>query len=217
MTIGIFSLFTWGFLLGLQHATDPDHIAAVANYITRSRHIQHAGFIGMLWGLGHATTLIIVGTTLLLLKISFPEEFLIYIERTIGVIILILGIRLLYRLWRDDIHVHSHTHGAASHTHLHANDKHRHKLSFLTGLLHGLAGSGTLALLTVSSAQTIIEGLGFMMIFGIGATIGMFVFSLCIGTPLLYLQKGGYVRLERLLLLLIGVVSLAIGMRIVIS
>lgn len=151
------------FALGLRHAADPDHLVAVSTLVagTRERAGRTAAKLGAAWGAGHATTLLAFGLPVLLLRAYLPATVESLAEALIGVIIVILGVRLLVRWRRGAFHVHRHEHGGARHTHVHSHadaSEHAHAHSvrsplqaFGIGLVHGAAGSGGVGVLLVAA------------------------------------------------------------------
>ena len=110
-------------LLGLRHATDPDHLTAVSTLVAsgRERGPRRAGVLGLSWGLGHATTLFVLGLPIVLAGRYLPEPVQQGAEAAIGVVIMALAVRLLLRWRRGELHDHSHTHGEVAHRHPHAH------------------------------------------------------------------------------------------------
>jgi ABC-type nickel/cobalt efflux system permease component RcnA len=154
-------------LLGLRHASDPDHLAAVTTLIASEdkKSIRKATFMGLLWGLGHGTTLVVIGLPLVLLGRYLPERVQQVAEVAIGAIIVVLAARLLLRWRRGFFHAHPHTHdGGPPHRHLHSHaegsvHEHSHNAyglrtplsAYVVGLVHGVGGSGGLTLLLLST------------------------------------------------------------------
>jgi ABC-type nickel/cobalt efflux system permease component RcnA len=148
-------------LLGLRHATDPDHIAAVTTLVAggRERAARRAGELGLAWGLGHAVTLFAFGLPILVLDSYLPERVQQTAETAIALVIVYLAVRLLTRWRRGAFHVHEHAHGGAEHTHLHARHDHPHGArsrfgAFAIGLVHGMGGSAGVGVLLVASVES---------------------------------------------------------------
>ena len=148
-------------LLGLRHATDPDHIAAVTTLVAsgRERAARRAGELGLAWGLGHAVTLFAFGLPILLLNSYLPERVQQAAETAIGFVIAYLAVRLLVRWRRGAFHVHEHDHGIGAHTHVHDRHDHRHRVrgrlgAFGIGLVHGMGGSAGVGILLVASIES---------------------------------------------------------------
>jgi hypothetical protein len=188
-----------GFLLGMQHALEADHIAAVSSIAARRTHVGDIVKHGLTWGLGHTLTLFVFAGAAILLGHAIPEHVARPIETAVGIMLVGLGAHLLWRLWRDRVHFHKHGHGDGTvhfHAHSHAGETipharapHAHAHGFrwrtlLVGLMHGMAGSAALLVLTVSQASSPAMGLGYVALFGIGSMIGMGALSTIIAVPL---------------------------------
>jgi ABC-type nickel/cobalt efflux system permease component RcnA len=185
-------------LLGLRHASDPDHLAAVTTLIAseEQKRIRKATFMGLLWGLGHGTTLVVIGLPLVLLGQYLPERIQQAAEVTIGVIIVVLAVRLLVRWRRGLFHVHPHTHESGeTHRHLHSHadggvplHEHVHNATLRTplsaygvGLVHGIGGSGGLTLLLLSTIPNPSEAVVALLIFAAGTAVSMALLSTVFG------------------------------------
>jgi ABC-type nickel/cobalt efflux system permease component RcnA len=147
-------------LLGLRHATDPDHLAAVSTLVASGsdRAARRAGELGLAWGLGHATTLFAFGLPILLLDSYLPERVQQGAETAIAIVIAYLAVRLLVRWRRGEFHTHMHGHADGEHSHAHASHGHRHARSrlgaFGIGLVHGMGGSAGVCILLVASVES---------------------------------------------------------------
>ena len=137
--VTLLTVISVGFLLGMRHATDPDHVIAVTTIVSRQRSIRHAGLIGILWGLGHTITILIVGAAIILFNLVIPPRVGLTMELAVGLMLIFLGVLNLTGVthWithrftpthgaRGVIHSHAHTHGAESHTHIHAHSPEVH-------------------------------------------------------------------------------------------
>ena len=186
-------------LLGLRHASDPDHLAAVTTLIaSEDQHrIRKATSMGLLWGLGHGTTLVVVGLPLVLLGQYLPEKVGRAAEVAIGVIIVVLALRLLVRWHRGLFHAHAHTHeDGSSHRHLHSHasegsHEHSHRFtprtpisSYGVGLVHGVGGSGGLTLLLLSTIPKPSEAVAALLIFAAGTAVSMALLSTVFGVAI---------------------------------
>lgn len=202
----IFSILMLGFFIGMRHAVEADHVAAVASLTTRTRSLASAVKQGAVWGLGHTLTLFIVGTAVLLMENVIPEHLAQSLELIVGVMLVLLGTDVLYRLGKDRIHFHFHKHRNGSvHLHAHSHQKgeqhnpqrheHRHPAGFpvralLVGSMHGLAGSAALILLTLQTVQSPLTGMLYILLFGAGSIAGMAALSVVIAVPLHYSSRG---------------------------
>ena len=195
----MFGILGLGFLLGMQHALEADHIAAVSSIAARRGQVADIVKHGLTWGLGHTLTLFAFAGAAILLGRAIPETIARPMETAVGVMLIVLGAHVLWRLWRDRVHFHKHGHGdgmAHFHAHSHAGEAaphvrtaHAHEHGFrwrtlLVGLMHGMAGSAALLVLAVSQASNSAVGLAYVALFGIGSMIGMGALSTLIAVPL---------------------------------
>ena len=200
------SILFLGFLLGMRHAVEADHIAAVASLSSRSNSIWDGVRQGAAWGLGHTLTLFLFGSIVLFVANIVPEQIVRGIEFTVGVMLIILGADVLRHVIRDRIHFHTHSHNHGNgpgtlhfHAHSHKGEKkrehnaashqHSHPKGFpvralLVGLMHGMAGSAALILLTLQTLSSPWLGLVYIAVFGVGSIAGMALFSIVIAIPL---------------------------------
>ncbi len=199
--ISIGATLALGLVLGLRHALDADHVAAVATLVEGQGALRRAALTGFVWGVGHAVTLGIVGGLLVALRVTVPERIALLFEFAVGLMLVGLGVRALLAGVRPSLHVHPHEHDGVAHAHLHlhavrhdagstaAPHHHPHPLRgglrpFLVGSLHGLAGTGALVLLVLTTLPTVFLGWLYLGIFGLGSIAGMLLMSLALGAPL---------------------------------
>ena len=183
-------------LLGLRHASDPDHLAAVTTLIASegdNGKVREAGVMGLLWGAGHGTTLVLLGLPLVLFNRYLPETVQVAAEALIGVIIILLATRLLLRWRRGVFHAHAHTHDGETHRHVHSHAEdgaHEHGHAppkrtpfgaYGVGLVHGIGGSGGLTLLLLSTISDKAQATGALLLFAAGTAVSMAVLSTVFG------------------------------------
>jgi len=195
----MFGILGLGFLLGMQHALEVDHVAAVSSIAARRSDVADIVKHGLTWGIGHTLTLFAFAGAALGLGQAIPEHLARPIEADQHESDGGLGAHVLWRLWRDRVHFHRHSHGDGTvhvHAHSHAGETiaharapHAHGHGFrwrtlLVGLMHGMAGSAALLVLAVTQASSVAAGLGYVALFGIGSMIGMGVLSTVIAVPL---------------------------------
>ena len=222
-------ILTLGLAIGLQHAFEPDHIAAVTTQISKRKSKSHtikqivkegtfkSSILGALWGAGHTTTLVIIGLLMFVLAINIPTTIFLGLEFLVGVMLVFLAFttfsnRKLFKI--KHMHPHIHENGTV-HTHPHDHNgehTHSHK-SYLIGCIHGLAGSGSLVVLTATTLGNIESVLSFIIIFGIGSVIGMTLVSSMIGLPFAFTNKIG--SANKILRYIAGTASFLIGANIV--
>lgn len=223
-----------GFLMGMRHALEADHLAAVASLATGRRSMGSTVLQGAVWGLGHTITLLVIGGVCLALNSAIPDWLARYLETAVGVMLLILGLDVFRRLRRQRVHLHVHQHpGGTMHLHAHAHppdqphDKAQHEhahpegalggrfphRALIVGMVHGMAGSAALLLLTLRTVSSVGLGLLYIALFGIGSILGMALLSTVIAVPLRLsarLVSGAYGALE----VLVGLTALGIGVRV---
>jgi len=200
----LFVLLSLGFLLGLKHATDADHVVAVSTFVSRERSLLRTCWIGLFWGAGHTFSLALAGSLILLLKINISSSLSGGLEVGVAAMLVVLGVRAVYRTWQGDVHVHRHTHSHApgntghSHWHLHTAGKveeHSGWLHFglrplVVGMVHGVAGTGALMLLVLSTIGSPLQALLYIVIFGAGSIAGMLIVSLLLALPLRWIATN---------------------------
>jgi len=221
------SLLTLGFLYGIAHAFEADHLAAVSALVTGRSDRKAIIKRGALWGLGHTITLLLVGGTVLALNSAIPARIATELEMAVGVMLVGLGGHVLYRLRRDRLHFHRHSHGdGVEHLHLHSHRsdskphraaQHRHThpdptawRALIVGVMHGLAGSAALVLVTAATLQSPLAGIGYIALFGLGSILGMAGISTLIAVPMAYCARY-LTRANLALQLAIGALTIAIG------
>jgi hypothetical protein len=226
-----------GLLLGMQHATEADHLAAVASLASRERSLKYGVLHGVAWGIGHTFMLLLVAGALGVLGWVISPLLAGRMEQVVGVMLIVLGIAVLRRLRRERIHFHTHSHGAhanvltapAGMTHFHAHShagaarphpsdphEHPHRLplrSVVVGMVHGMAGSAALALLASQSMPTPGWMLVYIGVFGAGSILGMALLSGALAIPL-GLTARYLTRVYRILNVAVALFSIGLGARI---
>ena len=206
-----------GVLLGIRHAFEPDHLAAVSTLAAEERSVKGGLFLGALWGVGHSTALLLVGGSLAAIETQMPVRVADALELVVGMMIVALGLRAIVRAvaeGRTGI-VRTHRHGEVLHTHP-AQVAHVHVSRWtlatrplLMGVIHGLAGSGALTALVLAELPTVGARLQYIALFGFGSVVGMTLLSALCGLPLAKLQRAP--KLMAACLLGVGVLSVSAG------
>jgi len=194
-----------GFVLGMRHALDADHIAAVAALTESRGGLRRAVVNGASWGLGHALTIGLAGGTAILLRAAFPERLALAFEFAAAVMLIALGLVAMRRALRERLHVHEHRHDDVTHAHLHfhavphdagmhATHLHPHPMRlalrpFLVGTVHGLAGSAAIAVLVLATMPSVVAGCVYLVVFGAGTMAGMALMSLVLSAPLVVAER----------------------------
>ena len=216
-----------GFLVGMQHALEADHLAAVSSIVARESDPRRIVRHGIVWGLGHALTLMLFAGVVVLLDGTIGTELAAVLEFAVGAMLVLLGGHVVWRLVRDRVHFHIHRHAQGT-VHLHAHShrgegarhdpdahEHGHPRGFpvrtlLVGLMHGMAGSAALLILSASVMPSAVLGFVYVAVFGVGSVLGMALLSAAISLPLSFSARfltGG----QRALQGLIGLGTVALG------
>ncbi len=210
--------------LGFRHAFETDHLVAVSNIVTKRNSTYLAIKDGTFWGLGHSSSILIVGIVALLLRWAIPNHYFQSIEGAVGAMIIALGIFRLWQFLRHTplrIHTHQHIHHGQAHTHMHIHadpenkhlHQHLHKVSFGVGVIHGLAGSGVLIAAAMAAMKTVGSSLLFLIIFSIGCIAGMMLAAGVLGMP--FSKKlQSFARAQQILVLVSCTICIILGARI---
>jgi hypothetical protein len=206
-----------GSLLGMRHALEPDHLAAVSTLVSDERSSYKAALLGMCWGLGHTTSLVVVGIGLVVLRAEMPANVSDLFELLVAFMLVGLGLRAIYHAARQGPNgpTHVHHHGGIVHQHA-AAPVHVHigrwtlaRRPLLVGMIHGLAGSGALTALVLATLPTTAARVTYMALFGLGSTVGMAALSGLLGWPIARL--GSHHVVTRSVSLLVGTLSTVLG------
>jgi High-affinity nickel-transport protein len=206
-----------GSLLGMRHAFEPDHLAAVSTLIARERSGYKAALLGAAWGIGHTASLLVVGTALVLLRSAMPARISDAFEFCVALMLVGLGIRAIYVAARQGTNgpAHVHHHGRTVHTHpgvpahVHVGQWTLARRPLIVGAIHGLAGSGALTALVVTALPTTVARLTYMALFGLGSTLGMAALSGLLGWPIARL--GSHHAVARGISVMVGCLSVGLG------
>jgi high-affinity nickel permease len=213
--------------LGFRHAFETDHLVAVSNIVTKRNSVILAMKDGTFWGLGHSSSILIIGLAMLLLRWAIPQHYFQSMEGAVGVMIIGLGIFRLWQFFKKTpvrVHTHQHVHEGESHCHIHLHTKtiekhshqHLHKVSFGVGIIHGLAGSGVLIAAAMAAMKTVGSSLLFLIIFSVGCIGGMMIAAGILGLP--FSKKlQSFTRVQHILVVASCLICIALGGRIMIE
>lgn len=218
-------VLTLGFLLGLKHALESDHLAAVSTIVTERKSLWSSAIVGGIWGLGHTISLFVAGVFVLLLNFQISEQTERMLEFCVGAMLILLGLNVLRKLlFGATLNFQTHEHDGSVHAHLFGQNTSEaphahHNFSFspralIVGMIHGLAGSAALMLLVIPTIESRPLGLLYILIFGAGSIGGMMLMSLLVGLPF-SLTAGKFNRLNHAMQSLAGIASVGIGLLIV--
>jgi high-affinity nickel-transport protein len=207
-----------GSLVGMRHALEPDHLAAVSTLITRERSSARAALLGACWGLGHTASLLLVGLVLVVLRAEMPPRVSDLFEFSVALMLIALGLRALRQSARQGTAgpTHLHQHGSRVHTHpgvpahVHIGRWTLARRPLFVGAVHGLAGSGALTALVLAMLPTTAARLAYLALFGLGSTVGMAALSGLLGWPLARL--GTHHAAARAVSLAVGCLSIGLGL-----
>ncbi|MGY8730031.1 MAG: high frequency lysogenization protein HflD [Nitrosopumilus sp.] len=225
-----FLIIMAGLMIGLIHAFEPDHISAISTQLliknkngSKKLALKQLSIVsslrGAVWGMGHTSSIILVGLVIAGLSLNIHNDFFVGAELIVGFMLIVLGILTISNkkiFKQKHIHPHNHSEGI-SHTHFHNHKQdhsqnHSHK-AFLIGSIHGIAGSGSLVALTASTMVNFETMIYFLILFGIGSTIGMTAISGIIGIPLSLLSK--IKQTTKYLKYIVSCITFIIGLNII--
>ena len=228
---GALAALILGFLLGLKHATDADHVVAVSTIVGEARNAWRGIWIGGSWGLGHTTPLLILGIVILAFKgvvLDRYESVAPVLEFGVGVMLVLLGVQVFWNLRRGRLHMHQHTHDEGPHVHIHATHEESagpqveashgffhfgkptfRMKSYAVGVVHGLAGSAAVMLVLLPALSSFWVGVGYLLLFGLGTMLSMAAVTLLLGVP--FALTGGLNRVSRAVSGVAGGASLLFG------
>lgn len=221
------SALAFGFVLGLKHAVEVDHLAAVSTIVSERKSLLSSMLVGGLWGIGHTISLLVAGILVILLHVEISERVALLLEFAVGLMLVALGANALRKLWRGGhLHLHVHQHGGRAHVHPHIHDgkpetdAHTHHSlhpgmrPLLVGMVHGLAGSAALMLLVLSTIQAPLVGFAYIIVFGVGSIGGMMMMSALVSLPL-YLTAIRFTRANLMMRGLAGLFSVSFGLFVI--
>jgi len=225
-----FLIIMAGLMIGLIHAFEPDHISAISTQLliknkngSKKLALKQLSIVsslrGAVWGMGHTSSIILVGLVIAGLSLNIHNDFFVGAELIVGFMLIVLGILTISNkkiFKQKHIHPHNHSEGIShSHFHNHKQDhsqNHSHK-AFVIGSIHGIAGSGSLVALTASTMVNFETMIYFLILFGIGSTIGMTAISGIIGIPLSLLSK--IKQTTKYLKYIVSCITFIIGLNII--
>ncbi|HEX6059224.1 MAG TPA: hypothetical protein VFZ11_09440 [Gemmatimonadaceae bacterium] len=186
-----------GFLLGMLHAGDPDHVVAVTTIVSDQRSVRRAGLIGALWGVGHTVPLLLLGGAIVALRVVVPPRLALALEFGVALMLVALGVANIVR--------HRHAHAAPP-----AAPASRMR-PLVVGFVHGLAGTAAVALYVLTRVESPLLAVGALLLFGLGTVAGMMLITALIGAPASYMSSrfpgaAPYLRVTS------GVVSVGVGL-----
>jgi high-affinity nickel permease len=236
------SIVLLGLVLGMRHATDPDHVIAVTTIVARQRRVGAAALIGVLWGIGHTLTMVAVGGAIIVFGVVIPPRLGLTMELSVALMLILLGLLNVAGIMRwitaiaTPVHVHPHRHGDYAHSHGHTPAAHGHAEDdtaiarldrrlgglglyqmlrpLVVGVVHGLAGSAAVALLVLATIPDPWWGIAYLVVFGAGTIAGMMLITAATALPFTY-TVSRFAAVNRHLVLASGVASIGFGLFLV--
>jgi high-affinity nickel permease len=188
------SVLALGFILGMRHATDPDHVVAVTTIVSQQHSVARAVRVGALWGAGHTVTIVLVGGAILLFRLAVPPRLGLAMEFAVAVMLVLLGIRSVRGAGRE-----------------------RREAAWsplrpvIVGFVHGLAGSAFVAMLVLTAIESAVVGVAYLLVFGVGTVAGMTLVTAAIAVPSSY-AAARVSGAQRFVQLAAGVASVGVGL-----
>ncbi len=224
MELQVISILGVGFVLGLRHALDADHLIAVSTIVGERKGFWNSSMIGAAWGLGHTASLLFVGMLVVAFHLRIPEKVAMAMEFAVALMLIMLGANVLWKIKRGatfHVHTHEHHHHLHIHPHVHeVNNKQQHthehhavnisKKPFFVGMVHGMAGSAALMLLVLATIPSRVLAFLYIAIFALGSVGGMFLMSALISLPFSMTSK--YEKLNNIVRTSAGVMSMCFGL-----
>lgn len=211
------SILLIGFLLGVRHATNPDHVVAVATLVTRERTLRAAAPIGAVWGLGHTATIIVVGGAIVVFGVVIPPRLGLTMKLSVGVMLVLLGaLNLAAAVRQRRARAHGAEHEAVDVALARLDRRFARSTAYrlarplATGIVHGLAGSAAVALLVLGTIHDPAWAIAYLSVFGVGTIAGMCLITTAMAMPFAYAAPR-FARLHGALGLASGIVSVAFG------
>jgi sulfite exporter TauE/SafE len=215
-SVSVVSILAYSLVFGLKHALEPDHLAAVSTIALEHKSLIGSSLVGAVWGLGHTLSLLLAGLAVILLGFDLREEYLSPVELIVALMLIGLGARALWILWRQrKTAISAEQYGMLNHAHT----RHNHRQSvwerigvrpLLIGMVHGLAGSAALLLLLIPVIPSTALKIVYILVFGAGSILGMVIMSCMVGLPA-RLMAARFLKMSLAIRALAGLFSLGFG------
>ena len=198
MITTLLPLIALGFFLGMRHATDPDHVVAVTTIVAREKRMSMAALIGVLWGVGHAATILLVGGAIILFGIVIPPRLGLTMEFSVALMLVLLGALNLSGIAPPPSDPPRSRYATAARP-------------ITIGVVHGLAGSAAIALLVLAAVHSAAAAIAYLAIFCVGTIAGMMLMTSALVLPIVA-TKGRFTHLNEWIGRGTGVVSVLFGL-----
>ncbi|MFY9225917.1 MAG: sulfite exporter TauE/SafE family protein [Blastocatellia bacterium] len=202
-------IISLGFILGLKHAIEADHVAAVSAIVSEYKNLFKSSLVGVLWGAGHTVSLLLAGLLVILLKVEIPERVALSLEFGVAIMLVVLGVNSIYKLLNDRKSFSSEELSDPTSS---SNKKSAFSSRpIVVGMVHGLAGSAALMVLVVGTTKSALVGLAYIVIFGIGSIGGMLLMSILISLPI-HFTTNRFTQMNLVVRALAGLFSFSCGL-----
>ena len=225
--LGLLAALVLGVVLGLRHSLDPDHVVAVSTIVSEYRNPLRSFWVGVSWGLGHTTSLLLIGIVIIALRLTIPDRLALLLEFSVGIMLVGLGAQVMYNFRKKMVHQHPHGHEENAHLHFHSHaqdaghSREHHEIkgigrpflrkkSYLVGTVHGVAGSAALTLLVLASIESPLAGMAYVLLFGVGSVLSMGLMTIFISLPFVF-SANRMPSLNRFIQLGTGTLSILFG------
>lgn len=206
------AILLFGFLLGMRHATDADHVAALTTIVSREKSLRAAAPLGIFWGLGHTLTILLIGGAIVVFGLVIPPRLGLGMEFSVGVMLILLGTLNVATAWRS---IRDRRGDDAVHSHGRWQIPTLPSLrAFIVGFIHGLAGSAAVSLLALGAIQDPWAALSYLVVFGGGTIAGMLAITTALALPLAAVAAR-FASLHRALVVCAGIFSIGLGATLV--
>ena len=215
-SITVVSILAYSLVFGLKHALEPDHLAAVSTIVVEHKSLTGPSLVGAVWGVGHTLSLLLAGLVVILLGLDLREEYLKPVEVIVALMLIGLGTRALWMLWRErDMAISPESQETPRHFHTHKDSpnsvwKRIGVRPLLIGMVHGIAGSAALLLLLIPVIPSTALKIVYILVFGAGSIVGMVIMSCMVGLPT-HLMAARFLKVSLAIRALAGLFSLGFG------
>jgi cytochrome c biogenesis protein CcdA len=222
MDLSVIIILLTGLALGLGHSLDPDHIVAVSTLLCNSRSLRKSIASATVWGVGHSAVLFLVGLLVLILRVAIPENVVNIFELAAGVMLIVLGVFVIKPFVTDRVkssQSRTKTEKLLSKDQNLTNSKKEHsnmRTSAFAGVLQGLGGSAALMLVVLTTVSSVVTGLAFILVFGIGVIFGMICIACVVGSIIAY-TASNLEKVHKIIKAITGSASILFGIFIIVN
>lgn len=203
--MSVAAILVLGFFLGMRHATDADHVVAVSTIVSRKQTLRAAAPVGILWGIGHSATILLVGGAIILFGLVISPRLGLGMELSVAAMLVVLGALNLRGVLRDARALASEPVAADA-----AAQRAQSLRPLLVGVVHGMAGSAAVALLVLGTIRDPLWACAYLVVFGIGTVGGMVLITTALALPVVFTARR-FAGLQRSIVIVSSVLSVGLG------